>query len=113
VQNALKDRLKETFPSLAFEVTTPVGLVDCVTDDAIYEIAKLNSWKHALGQLCAYKLHLTRRKTVLYLYSPMEDPRAIRALAVDSTFHSVTESRTHGMGMPSAGSIQSIRLSKM
>jgi len=37
----------------------------------------LNSWKHALGQLCAYKLHLTRRKTVLYLYGPVEDSRVI------------------------------------
>jgi Phage derived protein Gp49-like (DUF891) len=31
VQNALKDCLKETFPSLEFEVRTPVGQVDCVT----------------------------------------------------------------------------------
>jgi hypothetical protein len=77
VQNALKDCLKETFPSLKFEVSTPVGQIDCVTDDAIYEVAKLNSWKHALGQLCAYKLHLTRRKTILYLYAPVENPRAL------------------------------------
>jgi hypothetical protein len=77
MQNALKDCLKETFPSLKFEVSTPVGQVDCVTDDAIYEVAKLNSWKHALGQLCAYKLHLTRRKTILYLYGPAQNPRAL------------------------------------
>jgi hypothetical protein len=77
VQNALKDCLKETFPSLKFEVSTPVGQVDCVTDDAIYEVAKLNSWKHALGQLCAYKLHLAKRKTILYLYGPTENPRAL------------------------------------
>jgi hypothetical protein len=64
VQNAIKDCLKEVLPSLKFEVSTPVGQVDCVTDDAIYEVAKLNSWKHALGQLCAYKLHLRRRKTI-------------------------------------------------
>lgn len=51
--------------------------VDCVTDDAIYEVAKLQSWKQALGQLCAYKLHLTRRKTILYLYGQVENPRAL------------------------------------
>jgi hypothetical protein len=77
VQNALKDCLKETLPSVQFEVRTPVGQVDCVTDDAIYEVAKLDSWKHALGQLCAYKLHLTRLKTILYLYGPAENPRAL------------------------------------
>jgi hypothetical protein len=77
VQNALKDSLKETFPSLQFEVHTCVGQVDCVTDDAIYEVAKLQSWKQALGQLCAYKLHLTRRKTILYLYGQVENPRAL------------------------------------
>jgi hypothetical protein len=77
VQNALKDCLKKTFPSLKFEVSTPVGQIDCVTDDAIYEVAKLNSWKHALGQLCAYKLHLTRRKTILYLYGSVENSRAL------------------------------------
>jgi hypothetical protein len=77
VQNALKDCLKEAFPSLQFEVSTPVGQVDCVTDDAIYEVAKLNSWKHAFGQLCAYKLYLTRRKTILYLYGPVEHPRGL------------------------------------
>lgn len=77
VQNALKDCLKEKFPSLKFEVSTPVGQVDCVTDDAIYEVAKLNSWKHALGQLCAYKLHVTKRRAILYLYGPAENPRAL------------------------------------
>jgi hypothetical protein len=77
VQNALKDCLKETFPSFKFEVSMAVGQIDCVTDDAIYEIAKLNSWKHALGQLCAYKLHLARRKTILYLYSAVENRRAL------------------------------------
>lgn len=77
MQNALKDSLKETFPSLQFEVHTCVGQVDCVTDDAIYEVAKLQSWKQALGQLCAYKLHLTRRKTILYLYGQVENPRAL------------------------------------
>ena len=77
MQNALKDCLKETLPSVQFEVPTPVGQVDCVTDDAIYEVAKLDLWKHALGQLCAYKLHLTRRKTILYLYGPAENPRAL------------------------------------
>jgi hypothetical protein len=77
IQNALKDCLKEVLPSLEFEVRTPVGQVDCVTDDAIYEVAKLDSWKHALGQLCAYKLHLTRRKTILYLYGTAENPRAL------------------------------------
>lgn len=70
--------LKESFPSLIFEVSTPVGQVDCVTDDAIYEVAKLNWWKHALGQLCAYKLHLTKGKTVLYLYGAAENPRALK-----------------------------------
>jgi hypothetical protein len=77
VQNAVKDYLKESLPSLIFEVSTPVGQVDCVTDDAIYEVAKLNSWKHALGQLCAYKLYLTRGKTILYLYGAAENPRAL------------------------------------
>jgi hypothetical protein len=33
VQNALKDCLKETLPSLKFEVRTPVGQIDCLTDD--------------------------------------------------------------------------------
>jgi hypothetical protein len=37
----------------------------------------LSFWKHALGQLCAYKLHLTRRKTILYLYGPVEHPREV------------------------------------
>jgi hypothetical protein len=77
VQNAVKDCLKETFPSLIFEVSTPVDQVDCVTDDAIYEVAKLKSWKHALGQLCAYKLHLRRRKTILYLYGSVDGPRSL------------------------------------
>ena len=77
VQNALKDHLKEALPSLEFEISTPVGRVDCVTVDAIYEVAKINFWKHGLGQLCAYKLHLKRRKTILYLYGSKENPRAL------------------------------------
>jgi hypothetical protein len=73
----LKDHPKETFPALKFEVHMPVGKIDCVTEDAIYEVANFKTWKHALVQLCAYKLHLTRRNVILYLYGPVEKPRML------------------------------------
>jgi hypothetical protein len=47
------------------------------SDDAIYGIAKLEYWKHGLGQLCAYRFHLKRRKTILQLYGTAENPGAL------------------------------------
>jgi hypothetical protein len=89
VQNALEDHLKETFPALKFEVHTPVGKIDCVTEDAIYEVAKFKTWKQALGQLCAYKLHLTRRNVILYLYGPAEKPRALERATLACNYYGI------------------------
>jgi hypothetical protein len=89
IQNAVKDRLRETFPSLELEVHTPNGQIDCVTDDAIYEVAKLRLWKHALGQLCAYRLHLARRKSILHLYALKEDSSALERVKRACSHHGV------------------------
>jgi hypothetical protein len=80
VQDAVKDFLMEHVPQLRLEVRTPAGAADGLTPKAVFEVAKLRSWKQGLGQLCAYALHLPGRRKILLLFGASQRPRALRQI---------------------------------
>jgi hypothetical protein len=77
IQDGMKDRLKERFRSLTFEVATPVGRIDCLTTTTLYEVAHIRSWMRALGQIIAYSHYVNRRFRVMYLYGSEVEPKQL------------------------------------
>lgn len=80
VQDAFKDFLKERIPYLQLEVRSIAGVADAVTPRAIYEVARIISWKQALGQLLAYALDFPGRRRVLYLFGPTSHPKQLHRI---------------------------------
>ena len=73
----IADSLAEEDPSLRFEVATPVGHVDCLSDARLIEIKRLARWKEGLGQLCAYGVYLPGRQRVLHLFGRANAPASL------------------------------------
>lgn len=77
VQDAVKDFLVEHIPQLRLEIRTPDGAADGLSPKAVIEVARLNSWKHGLGQVCAYGLHFPRRQRILLLFGAPRRPSSL------------------------------------
>lgn len=52
----------------AIEVATPVGNIDVLCDNALYEVKQVKQWKHALGQVLAYGYFYPSKIKKLYLF---------------------------------------------
>lgn len=50
------------------EVGSRYGKIDILTDEAIIEVKRYKSWKHALGQILIYSIDYPNHKKMLYLY---------------------------------------------
>lgn len=50
------------------EVITPVGRIDVLTATKIIEVKRVDMWKHALGQVLAYSLHVEDRECWIHLF---------------------------------------------
>ncbi len=61
------------------EVNTPVGRIDCLTNNKIIEIKAAKSWKAGLGQVLAYGLYLPNHQKVLMLYGKQAKSALVHA----------------------------------
>lgn len=55
------------------EVTTPVGRVDLVTDDSLYEFKNWKGFKEALGQVLSYKRYIKVKNYYIVLFNCPEN----------------------------------------
>jgi hypothetical protein len=84
IQDAVKDLLAERIRGLRLEVRTPKGAADAATDTAVFEMARFDTWKQAMGQPLIYRLHLKNRRKILFLFSPHSHPADIHNVRQDA-----------------------------
>lgn len=60
------------------EVIIPAGRIDLITDDSIIEVKEINNWKHAIGQVLAYKESLSSDKEpVIFLFGEVNNEQSL------------------------------------
>ena len=55
------------------EVKTPVGNIDLLTKDKLFEIKSYESWKSAIGQLLSYGMFYPNHRKVMVLFNKMSN----------------------------------------
>jgi hypothetical protein len=83
------------------EVSTPVGYIDVLTDDTLYEAKHWSGVKHALGQILFYGHYYPRPRLVIVLFAK-ED----RNDTVDWQFIGLCMSVIDGLALPVAVEIK-------
>jgi KilA-N domain len=62
------------------EVKTPVGFIDCLSNDAIIKIKEVSKWKHAIGQILCYGTFYPDRCKQIYLFNKTDDRKLIEEM---------------------------------
>lgn len=65
---AVRDMMALEDRDSRIEVHTPVGLIDLLSADSIFEVKNISKWKHGFGQLLAYGTYCPKHLKVLRLY---------------------------------------------
>lgn len=66
-EKSLQERFVNRFYGRT-EVVTPVGRIDILTDNHIFEIKNVRAWKSAVGQLLMYGHYYPNHRKVIYLF---------------------------------------------
>ncbi len=77
------------------EVPTPVGYIDVLTDNTLYEAKHWSGIKHALGQILFYGHYYSRPQNIIVLFAK-EDGKDI----IDYQFVGVCMAVIDGLGLP-------------
>ena len=76
------------------EVSTPVGYIDVLTDDTLYEAKHWSGVKHALGQILFYGHYYPRPRQIIVLFAK-ED----RTDTIDYQFVGICMAIIDGLGL--------------
>lgn len=87
--------LEEKGVSYQREVPTPVGYIDVLTDDTLYEAKHWSGVKHALGQILFYGYYYTRPNNVIVLFAKDGGKDTI-----DQYYVGLCMSVIEGLGLP-------------